>query len=248
MKGQGAPLKGPRAVIVPALAGIINVFVSSPIFVVSTRMRAAPHGRYRHPIACVHEILQVEGARAMWSGLVPSLWLVSNPTVQHFSYERLKLLSRARTSMQFFLVGAVAKAIATLTTYPLQVRGPSHPPPPRALPRPVVHRRLAGCHRCAHRRRAPLLAQVAQTLLRTQQRSLAPAAAAPDGACARAPYRGVLDCLRRLLAEEGVPGLYRGLQSKLAHTVLTAALMFALYERLARRTFRLLGVKDQARI
>jgi adenine nucleotide transporter 17 len=53
----------------------------------------------------------------------------------------------------------------------------------------------------------------------------------------------VLDCLRRLLAEEGVPGLYRGVDKKLAHTVLTAALMFAIYEKIAARLFRVLGVK-----
>ena len=89
--------------------------------------------------------------------------------------------------------------------------------------------------------------QVAQTLLRTQQRGRAPVVA-PDGVCTRARYRGVWDCLRRLLAEEGVPGLYRGVQSKLAHTVLTAAFMFALYERLARRMFQLLGVKVLPRL
>jgi hypothetical protein len=33
------------------------------------------------------------------------------------------------------------------------------------------------------------------------------------------------------------------LQSKLAHTVLTAALMFAIYERLADSMLRLLGAK-----
>ena len=33
--------------LVPALAGVINVFASSPIFVVSTRLRAAPPGHHR---------------------------------------------------------------------------------------------------------------------------------------------------------------------------------------------------------
>ena len=33
--------------LVPALAGVINVFASSPIFVVSTRLRAAAPGQYR---------------------------------------------------------------------------------------------------------------------------------------------------------------------------------------------------------
>lgn len=121
---------------------------------------------------------------------------MSNPTVHHFTYERLKLLSQAKTSLQFFIAGAVAKAVATMATYPLQV---------------------------------------AQTLLRTQSNA--------QGGDAGACYRGVMDCLRRLLAEEGVAGLYRGVDKKLAHTVLTAALMFAIYEKIAARMFRLLGVK-----
>ena len=38
-----------------------------------------------------------------------------------------------------------------------------------------------------------------------------------------------------------MPGLYRGVDKKLAHcTVLTC---FAIYEKIAARTFRLLGVK-----
>ena len=116
--------------------------------------------------------------------------------MHHFTYERLKLLSQAKTSLQFFIAGAVAKAVATMATYPLQV---------------------------------------AQTLLRTQSNA--------QGGDAGSCYRGVMDCLRRLLAEEGVAGLYRGVDKKLAHTVLTAALMFAIYEKIAARMFRLLGVK-----
>ena len=126
-----------------------------------------------------------------------SLWLVSHPTVHHFTYERLKLLAQAKTSLQFFIAGAVAKAAATMATYPLQV---------------------------------------AQTLLRTQ-----PNAQGEGRRDAGPRYRGGLDCLRRLLAEEGLPGLYRGVDKKLAHTVLTAALMFAVYEKIAARTSRLLA-------
>ena len=222
LKGHGAPpLRGPRAVLLPALAGVINVLASSPIFVVSTRLRTAAPGQYRHALECAREIVQLEGVRSLWGGMVPSLWLVSNPTVQYFAYEKLKLALKASTSLQFFVAGAVAKAIATMATYPLQV---------------------------------------AQTLLRMQQRRsggdaqprreldgpIAPKSAAAAAAVAvhGCHYHGVLDCLRRLLEDEGIAGLYRGLQSKLAHTVLTAALMFAIYERLAKSMFRLLRVKE----
>ena len=53
-------------------------------------------------------------------------------------------------------------------------------------------------------------------------------------------YRGVLPASA---AGRGghMPGLYRGVDKKLAHcTVLTC---FAIYEKIAARTFRLLGVK-----
>ena len=196
----GAPT-GARAVMLPALAGVLNVFASSPIFVLSTRLRTAASPQT--VLACVRDILRLEGPAALWSGLVPSLWLVSNPAVQarprlrgreivtctrptatgsagfttvsasvppqHFTYERLKLLMQLRTSLQFFVAGAAAKAVATLATYPLQV---------------------------------------AQTLLRTQRRAatgVAPGAA--PGAPGGAECRGVLNVLRRLLATDGVAGL-----------------------------------------
>ena len=56
--------------LVPALAGVINVFASSPIFVVSTRLRAAAPGQYRDAMDCIREIL-AEGLLSLWSGLVP---------------------------------------------------------------------------------------------------------------------------------------------------------------------------------
>jgi len=38
-------------------------------------------------------------------------------------------------------------------------------------------------------------------------------------------------------------GLFKGLEAKLLQTVLTAALMFLLYEKIANTTFRVMGVK-----
>lgn len=38
-------------------------------------------------------------------------------------------------------------------------------------------------------------------------------------------------------------GLYKGLEAKLLQTVLTAALMFLVYEKLTAATFRVMGLK-----
>jgi adenine nucleotide transporter 17 len=71
--------------------------------------------------------------RGLWSGTGPSLLLVSNPTVQFFLYDLLKrtaLRVRQRRAgggvtalgpLDAFFLGAIAKAVATIVSYPLQV-------------------------------------------------------------------------------------------------------------------------------
>lgn len=41
----------------------------------------------------------------------------------------------------------------------------------------------------------------------------------------------------------GIIGLYKGLEAKLLQTVLTAALMFLVYEKLVAATFTVMGLK-----
>lgn len=75
------------------------------------------------------DIAKKQGIWAIWQGLIPSLILVSNPSVQFVTYENLKKFmskiaaSRKKpiTSIEFFIMGAIAKAVATVVTYPLQV-------------------------------------------------------------------------------------------------------------------------------
>lgn len=40
----------------------------------------------------------------------------------------------------------------------------------------------------------------------------------------------------------GVLGLYKGLEAKLLQTVLTAALMFVVYEKITAATFKVMGL------
>ncbi|KIY94754.1 hypothetical protein MNEG_13207 [Monoraphidium neglectum] len=53
-------------------------------------------------------------------------------------------------------------------------------------------------------------------------------------------YEGVGDALRRMWASEGLAGFYRGMQVKLAQTVLAAALMMVLKEEIYEWTRALL--------
>ncbi|KAI2666508.1 Peroxisomal membrane protein PMP34 [Labeo rohita] len=55
--------------------------------------------------------------------------------------------------------------------------------------------------------------------------------------------RSVMYLLINRVRKWGVLGLFKGLEAKLLQTVLTAALMFLLYEKIANTTFRVMGVK-----
>jgi len=72
-------------------------------------------------------IWKYEGLRKLWAGTMPSLMLVVNPAIQFMTYESIK--RRVIASLDgaqppawiFFIMGAIAKTIATWITYPLQL-------------------------------------------------------------------------------------------------------------------------------
>lgn len=45
--------------------------------------------------------------------------------------------------------------------------------------------------------------------------------------------------------KNGLLGLYKGLEAKLLQTVLTAALMFVVYEKITAATFRVMGLHNK---
>ncbi|RXN32837.1 peroxisomal membrane PMP34-like protein [Labeo rohita] len=150
------------------------------------------------------QIMQQEGVGALWNGTFPSLLLVLNPAVQFMIYEGLKRqlmrgVHRELYSVEVFLIGAIAKAIATTITYPLQT---------------------------------------VQSVLRFGQHGQS-----TDQSKLLNSLRSVMYLLINRVRKWGVLGLFKGLEAKLLQTVLTAALMFLLYEKIANTTFRVMGVK-----
>lgn len=166
------------------IAGSINVLLTSPLWVVNTRMKLQKN-LYTSITGGLFDIFNREGVRGLWSGTIPSLLLVSNPAIQFMVYESMKrnLLKKGSfDTYTAFIVGALAKAVATTLTYPLQL---------------VQARLRAGTSL------KPLVKQVKANPLT----------------------------------------LFRGLEAKLLQTVLTAALMFTIYERLVRVVLTILRVK-----
>ena len=70
---------------------------------------------------------RTEGIAGLWSGSCSSLILTINPAIQFMTYEAMKRQmqsvygSRELNSLVVFGVGAVAKAVATVLTYPVQL-------------------------------------------------------------------------------------------------------------------------------
>lgn len=202
---DGAQHSVVRDLLLGCVAGIVNVLVTTPMWVVNTRMKMQgvkltdadrrslrQHPKYESIFHGLFEIGRTEGAQALWAGTLPSLVLVSNPAIQFMVYEALKRRATdARlelNSLTIFAIGAVAKVISTCLTYPLQV---------------------------------------VQSKLRY-------------GASRDFQAKTLSEMLLFVLRNQGIAGLYRGLEAKLCQTVLTAALMFVAYEKIARFVFQIL--------
>jgi adenine nucleotide transporter 17 len=115
---------------IATIASVLNVLVTCPIWVVNTRMKIQKDDskdKMHGLIDGVKKIAREEGWKSLWSGVVPSLILVSNPTINYVLYDTLRRIlmyyrkKRNLTTMEYFVLGALCKVISTMLTYPLQL-------------------------------------------------------------------------------------------------------------------------------
>ncbi|KAK2544170.1 Slc25a17 [Columba livia] len=205
-----------KDLVLGVVAGVVNVLLTTPLWVVNTRLKLQGAKfrnedivptNYKGIIDAFHQIIRDEGVLALWNGTFPSLLLVFNPAIQFMFYEgfKRKLLKKQLqlTSLDAFVIGAIAKAVATTLTYPLQT---------------VQSILRFGRHR-----------------LNPENRTLG-------------SLRNVLYLLQQRVRRFGLMGLYKGLEAKLLQTVLTAALMFLVYEKLTAATFTVMGLKHSRKL
>lgn len=126
--------------VLASIAGAVNVLLTTPLWVVNTRLRlqdvkikmgertkSSEMSHYEGIIDGLCQIKKMEGWKGIYGGLVPSLILVSNPALQFMIYESLKRRmsrgseSKALSSSNYFIIGAISKCISTVLTYPLQL-------------------------------------------------------------------------------------------------------------------------------
>jgi adenine nucleotide transporter 17 len=197
-----------------AVAGIITVLVTSPLWVANTRLKLGYPSKQKgenkqkqysaqtSTMQCMVDIVNNEGWKALWSGTSSSLLLVTNPTIQFVVYETLKrspfFLFPDKQYVRPMLNGALSKVVATIATYPLQV-------------------------------------------IQTQRRAGVVSENKKNGD--KATSSNLLVQVSSLIQRDGFRVLFSGLESKLIQTCLNAAIMFFVYEELSNQVYSIAGVE-----
>ena len=228
------------SLVASCLAGIINVLMTNPLWLVSTRLAIGKkHNNNNHKKSSslwteLVSVVQSQGWRHLWTGTGTSILLVSNPVIQFFLYEQIKevlLLSKQQQQqrncndnnnmilndpittlgpLQAFVTGALAKAVATITTYPLQL--------------------TQSLLRLQQQQQSTTTRTTTSTYTKQSQ---------PQSQQQQQYYTGIADCLRQLLQKDGPAGWYHGMRAKLLLNILTAAFTFLTYEEILQSVHHL---------
>mmetsp|Transcript_24229 Transcript_24229/g.41052 ORF Transcript_24229/g.41052 Transcript_24229/m.41052 type:complete len:357 (+) Transcript_24229:65-1135(+) len=231
-------------------AGSIMVALTNPIWLVKTRMQlqlreiadtGTSTGVPRHPsndgvlanaakearrpyksfTDALVTIVREEGPLALYKGSLPALMLVSHGAVQFVIYERLKSEAALTNSLSFlgsanFLVlGAASKVVATISTYPLQV-----------IKTRLQQRRVSDDHERAHK-------EGASESQSTKRKKATWSSGRGLIMGTRAQYQGVVDCVRKTFANEGMYGFFKGCLPNAIRVAPGAAVTFFTYETVA---------------
>jgi Mitochondrial carrier protein len=119
------------------LAGASTQLFTNPLTVVQTRIMSGAVNANDGLVSILTRIVQHEGVWSLFRGIVPSLILTSNPAIQFAAYDRIKAwwerqlasstdsdcdyesdTPQTTSALALFLMGAYAKSVATVVTYP----------------------------------------------------------------------------------------------------------------------------------
>lgn len=104
--------------LVGAVAGAFAQCTTIPVSVVVTRQQTVGEGFW----ATGRRIVYDDGIRGLWRGLGPSLVLVVNPAITYAILQRMlahfQRSGRDLLQSELFIAAVVAKAVATIITYP----------------------------------------------------------------------------------------------------------------------------------
>lgn len=174
------------------LAGVITSSLTTPVWITIThkqtdRETSSEGGDEKRPLVQIaKDIYRKDGIKGFWKGILVSYVLSTNPAINYAAFELLKRLhikfsgSKHAGAFTIFLLGAIAKVIATIITYPLI----------------TIKTRL-------------------------QSRGTSPK-----------QNLSIIQFILSVVKEEGILSMYQGISSKILQSVLTAALLFMIHDRI----------------
>ncbi|OZJ04224.1 hypothetical protein BZG36_02965 [Bifiguratus adelaidae] len=107
-----------------AAAGALATIFTIPVSVITTLQQTLPPTERQSLWGTGCSIVKEDGPQGLWRGLQPSLVLCVNPAITYGSFEKIKELTlktlkrTTLTPLLAFYVGAFAKTLATIVTYP----------------------------------------------------------------------------------------------------------------------------------
>ncbi len=220
--------------LLASTAGLINVFITSPIWHAYMRIaaddidilrertaasvrnelyRPARKKKYTGIIDCLSKLYGRNGFISLWRGLGPSMILCINPSIQVSLYEFFKRVAvnwRGNTETRFESVSFPHSIIYEGTSETFQ-------DPTKSMELNAYgHLILGGTSK--------LIATIVTYPLQVAQAHIR--------AFNDKEERTTLSCLIDIWKTDGLAGCYVGVQAKLWQTCLTSAFMFAFYERM----------------
>ena len=214
------------------LAGVGNVLLTNPLWVTNMAIVSGTT-ETQNLFGELVRLWKERGPRRLWTGTNASLLLVSNPIIQFVCYEqfkRIRLASKARQRQssngrttihtnkgsvpgtlgpaEAFVCAALAKAIATVSTYPLQLTQTLLRLSSNSKPSSSSNNDSEDGNSDSEEANVPE---------RQQQQ-----------------YQGTMDCLVQLYRnnDAGCAAWFTGMKAKLLQTCLTAAFTFLTYEQI----------------
>jgi hypothetical protein len=104
-----------------AISGATTQFIALPLAVITTRQQTLPKTEQTPFLHTISNIIKEDGYGGFWRGLQASLVLCVNPAITYGLFERIKRIrekSGKLTAGDAFVIGALAKTLATVVTYP----------------------------------------------------------------------------------------------------------------------------------
>lgn len=234
------------SLLASTITGIINVLITTPLWNGTRRiMEMDPSSDEECKVKeketpnlfqMMYKIANDEGILQLWHGTVSSLLLVSNPAIQYFIYEQIRvwvlgIKNRSRimnssskssagrkkdkvqlllqlTAMEAFVFGALSKTVATVVTYPLQ------------LGQMLIRIRKNEVQEMKQKQHDNSIKDLDNKEVAADVTNLK-------------EYNGMIDCLYQQYTNNGgFTSLFTGMSSKLVQTVGQASFIFVAYEQM----------------